>query len=411
MRQKRRLANAEAMQRMPLPRSLIASLPIILPKNQIEKNMDLLTSNLVTVAILLVGVLLAALILWRKGYSPRSIFLISFALLLLLCIGVVDTLKSTPGRIDVIDDERNDDWLPPVIDQDELASLRIPWDSESTADWPAAELLSKFSDIAYQPYIEAEPAFEELRFDRVVPFNSATMFGYVASHRDVAIVTFRGSEQEFGDWWTNISRNPMPIDGMQIHSGFWTGYLAMKPQIERALDQANASHVWICGHSLGGALAVCCAYDFDRNGRNFDGVMTFGQPMVARQSLADEIDSRLLGRYARFVNRHDTVARIPPSYRPCGRLVWFTDEGLKRSPHRRMLFGAPGDVSPFDDTAVDEIEPVTEVEYQRLLSEQSHPQVRRNANGEILLEGNSPYIADHSIGLYIEEVKALLRRQ
>lgn len=136
--------------------------------------------------------------------------------------------------------------------------------------------------------------------------------------------------------------------------------------------------------------------------------MTFGQPMIARQSLANEIDDRLLGRYARFVNRNDTVARIPPSYRPCGRLVWFTEEGLKRSPHKRMLFDAPGDAPPLGDAVVDEIEPVTEAEYQRLLSEQSQPQVRRNANGEILLEGNSPFITDHSIGLYIEEIRSLL---
>jgi len=81
-----------------------------------------------------------------------------------------------------------------VIDVDKLSSLRIPWDSESTADWPAAELLSKLSDIAYQPYMEAEPAFKELGFNRVVPFNSATMFGYVASHSDIAVVAFRMSQ-------------------------------------------------------------------------------------------------------------------------------------------------------------------------------------------------------------------------
>jgi triacylglycerol lipase len=370
--------------------------------------MNDLASNLLPLGLLVIGLIGIGVILWWKGRDPRTTFVIALIPLTFFAIGVVDVLQSSPGRIDVIDDDRNDDWLPPVIDQDKLTALRIPWDSEETADWPAAGLLSKLSDIAYQPYVEAEPAFEELGFDRVVPFNSATMFGYVVSHRDVAVVAFRGSEQEFGDWWTNVSRTPMPIDGKQIHAGFWTGYLAMKEQIESALDRANAKHIWACGHSLGGALAVCCAYDFDRTGRRLDGVMTFGQPMVARQTLADEIDDRLLGRYARFVNRDDMVARIPPSYRPCGRLVWFTDEGLKRSPRKRMLFGAPSGDSPFGDSDIAEIEPVTESEYQRLVSDQSQPQVRRNINGEILLEGNSPYIVDHSMSLYIDEVRSLL---
>ena len=255
--------------------------------------MNLLTLNLLPLAIIFVGLFFAALILWRKGYDPRSVFLLSLALLLLLGIGVVDTLNSTPGRIDVIDDDHNDDWLPPVVEDDELAALRLPWDSEADAAWPAAAVLSKLSDLAYKPFVEADPAFQSLGFDRVVPFNSATMFGYVAIHQDVAVFTFRGSENEFGDWWTNLSRNPTTVDGGQIHSGFWTSYLAMKPQIVRALDQGKAKHIWVCGHSLGGALAVCCAFDFDRSGRNFDGVVTFGQPMVAQHSLADNNDDRL----------------------------------------------------------------------------------------------------------------------
>jgi hypothetical protein len=52
------------------------------------------------------------------------------------------------------------------------------------------------------------------------------------------------------------------------------------------------------------------------------------------------IDDKLLGRYDRFVNRNDMVPRIPPSYRPCGRLVWFTDDGLKRSKRKLAIFVA-----------------------------------------------------------------------
>jgi triacylglycerol lipase len=120
------------------------------------------------------------------------------------------------------------------------------------------------------------------------------------------------------------------------------------------------------------------------------------------------IDDKLLGRYARFVNRNDMVARIPPSYRPCGRLVWFTDDGLKRSKRKRAVFGAPGDLMFGNDAETGEISPLTEAEYQRNFGESSEPQSKRNTDGEIVVEGNSPYIVDHSIGLYIDKVKALL---
>lgn len=327
-------------------------------------------------------------------------------------IGVFRVLTSTPGGIDVIDEDESDELFPPIVTDDDLESLEESWDSEATANWPVASLMSKLSDIAYRPPVLATDEFREMGFDNVVPVSSATMFGYVVSTPEVAVIAFRGSENEVGDWWTNLSRTPFPLDDGEVHEGFWFGYQSLKSQIEVALDRAGPKYVWVTGHSLGGALAVCCAYDTVLSGKPVDGVITFGQPMVARQSLADDIDDRLLGRYARFVNRSDIVARIPPSYRAAGSLVWFTDRGVKRSKPKRMMFGAP---SPGDrnlkGAAVefDEPAPLSESEYQQWLADQSAPPVARNKDGEILLQGNSPYISNHSIDLYINEVESLVR--
>lgn len=370
--------------------------------------MTLITSNLILIGIASLVGFVVTIRQWRRGEDCRKLLLITLIPTLLFGVGANRVLNSSPGQIDVADDDREADWMPPVIDKTKLASLRLSWDSEETADWPAADELSEISRLSYLPFVEAEPVFREMGFDSVIPFNSATMLGYVLICDDVAVVAFRGSESEIGDWWTNISRNPMSIEGGQVHSGFWTSYQSMRPQIIQALDKSNPKHVWTCGHSLGGALAVCCAFDFEQTGRTLDGVMTFGQPMIARQSLADMIDNKLLGRYARFVNRNDMVARIPPSYRPYGRLVWFTDEGLKRSKRKRALFGAPGDAVFSNDAETGEITPLTEAEYQRNFEEPTEPQIKRNENGEIVVEGNSPYIVDHSIGLYIDGVKGLL---
>jgi hypothetical protein len=271
--------------------------------------------------------------------------------------------------------------------------------------------MSELSDIAYRPPVTATDEFRELGFTQVVPVSSATMFGYVVSDGDVAAITFRGSEEEFGDWWTNLSRSPFPLDAGDVHTGFWNGYQSLKSQIEEALDRARPKHLWVTGHSLGGALAVCCAYDSELSGRPVAGVVTFGQPMVARPTLANDIDDRLLGRYARFVNRSDIVARIPPSYRPAGSLVWFTDEGLKRSKPKRRMLGSPfsddgGMKNAFGD--FDEPAPLSEAEYQQWLADQASPPVARNEYGEILLQGNSPYLSNHSIDLYVDEVSTLI---
>jgi surfactin synthase thioesterase subunit len=58
----------------------------------------------------------------------------------------------------------------------------------------------------------------------------------------------------------------------QVHKGFLTAYDSVRPQVFRLLDAIIASgdegtasagdwHVYVTGHSLGGALATLCAYE------------------------------------------------------------------------------------------------------------------------------------------------------
>jgi len=77
--------------------------------------MNLLTTNLLPLGVICIGLLFAALILRQKGYDPRNVFLLSLVPGILLVVGIVATLNSTPGRIDVIDDDRDDDWLSMLI--------------------------------------------------------------------------------------------------------------------------------------------------------------------------------------------------------------------------------------------------------------------------------------------------------
>ncbi|EMB17220.1 lipase family protein [Rhodopirellula europaea] len=372
--------------------------------------MNLLTSNAWPIFVLFSIVGCIGFYRLLNGKPAKNWFGAATALGLLLLIAGAIVANSTPGGIDVIDDDPWDiDPTPPVIIDTEVEKLRHWWDSEGTANWPASEVLAEISEVAYETPVDAGQTLRGLGFDTVKTVESNTMLGYVAIQNDVAVIAFRGSENQAGDWLTNISRAPTRLSDGDVHSGFWSRYQTLKPQIETALRGHEVQYLWVTGHSLGGALALCCAHDFDADGRQVAGVMTFGQPMIARQSLADHIDDQLFGRYARFVNNDDFVARIPPSYRPCGRLVWFTPDGLKRSPRRRVAFGAPG---ANDDTSeIAEIIPATDAELQRWLADKQQPTPQYNERGEMLLQGSSPYIADHSMVFYIEKVLGLLKRQ
>jgi hypothetical protein len=352
------------------------------------------------------GIVGLALLPTKRSSKPW--FAAATVFLLVLIVVGWSTARSDPsGRDGVEDDLRDDDYVPPVIVESDIEKLRQRWDSEETADWPAANVLAEIADIAYLPPVDAGRSLRDIGFEKVETVDSNTMLGYVAIAENVAVIAFRGSENQAGDWLTNIQRKPTPIAGGDVHSGFWSRYERLKPQIESALRGRDIDYLWITGHSLGGALALCCAHDFDQDQRNVTGVMTFGQPKIARRNLADQINDRFLGRYARFVNNNDFVARIPPSYEFCGRLVWFTPDGLKRSPRRQVAFRSTG--SPVDDAEIAEVNPASEEELQEWLAELQQPSPQVDEQGEILPQGSSPYIADHSMLFYIEKVLGLLK--
>ncbi len=335
---------------------------------------------------------------------------------------------------------------PLVISNTAIERLRLDWNSEGPATWPVAETLALISEISYLPPVDAEKRFVELGFTEFMTVVDASMIGYVVSFEDVTVIVFRGTNfGEISDWITNTGTSAVATPYGKIHSGFHAAYMAMKPQIDQILSEQQATHLWITGHSLGGALGLVCAYDLVQNeNRELDGLITFGQPFVARKPLASHIDTLLLGRYARFVNGQDAVPRVPPSYFPCGSLVWFTDKGVRRSKPKVHLNVGVASVQGNDaDAVVDfgEIEPLTEAEVEQMVLEYEYqtwiyesyadadfdPQMPyeisngdyfayadpegtllSGADGDLVYYASSPLFDDHSMTLYLQKVRELL---
>jgi hypothetical protein len=264
------------------------------------------------------------------------------------------------------------------------------------------------SEAAYLSPVEAEARFRTLGFEQTKTFAHDSMIGYVVSAQDVAVVVFRGTDDP-ADWLVNIDNRSIESAHGAIHRGFYNAYQPLKPQIAKLLEQCQPSHLWITGHSLGGALAVVSALDLsDDKTRALDGVVTFGQPMVTRYQLAEHVNSVLLGRYAHYVNDADIVPRVPPTYEHCGLLVWFTPSGIKRSKPKHPVFGAaPGERT--SETGGD-LEPLSDQEFEQLRAtlreEKTGP--KRLPDGTMVFEGKSPFIKDHAMALYLEKIRAVV---
>ena len=390
--------------------------------------------NLLTIALILFSLLVVifgSLFVFSFAkpsltFSKPNWILLCLAILFSLVTSIIiwQFLNSTPGQIEVVDEAEVDGIPKPEVPNSSLARLRLDWNSESVANWPAAETLADISEIAYQPPWEAIASYRDLGFTECMPVVQGSMIGYIITGDDVTVIAFRGTDfSEVSDWMANLDRSGTPTGHGKVHEGFYSAYKSMKPQVVEILKARDSTHLWVTGHSLGGALALLCAYDLESNeDRDLNGVITFGQPMVARQQFATHIDKLLLGRYARFVNRDDVVPKVPPSHVACGSLVWFKETGIKRSKPKAVLHGLgnpnelPAEATPVATSNEEaEIQPLTEAEFEALQAElkASNETTERLPEGTPLMMnrrtmGIIRLIDDHMMDLYLGKIRRIL---
>lgn len=358
--------------------------------------MNWLISNVLWLAG--IGLILSAcsFVRFREAFGAPNWWVLGPGLffLLLAALGTYWTFYGPPGTGPVVvepDDGKDKD--PSSLKMNAVQRLQAAWNSEEAANWPVSETLAKFSEIAYSSPVDASREFQILGFDTCMPVIDGSMAGYVVSADDVTVIVFRGTDfNEMSDWFTNFQRKAASTPYGGAHSGFYGAYQKLRGQIREIVTSRAPKHLWVTGHSLGGALELLCASDLaDEGTLPLAGIMTFGQPLMVREELADHLNDVLAGRYVRFVNRDDIVARIDPGYSACGSLVWFTPEKVFRSWPSRMVTGAAAsdmnsqsinelspDATPTDDgnppgsepdDGYREITPLSEIEFQNLLED------------------------------------------
>lgn len=134
---------------------------------------------------------------------------------------------------------------------------------------------------------------------------------YVMSDATDVLIACRGTEPtELSDVKADLNTVPVihPTGGV-VHGGFYGEYQKVIDQIETALAKHNktgSKTVWVCGHSLGGAMAVLVAAKIKPSG----GLYTYGQPRVGNADFVKTIDCP----YYRYVNNNDVVPSVPPSF-------------------------------------------------------------------------------------------------
>ncbi|KAG4909771.1 hypothetical protein JHK87_055887 [Glycine soja] len=186
-----------------------------------------------------------------------------------------------------------------------------------------------------------QPSFIKSEFEKLCFLDNASTDTQVAIWRDSArrrlVVAFRGTEQtQWKDLRTDLmlvpaGLNPERIGGdfkqeIQVHSGFLSAYDSVRTRIISLIrlaigyvdDHSESLHKWhvyVTGHSLGGALATLLALELSSNQLAKRGAISitmynFGSPRVGNKRFAEVYNERVKDSW-RVVNHRDIIPTVP----------------------------------------------------------------------------------------------------
>ncbi|XP_013636274.1 PREDICTED: uncharacterized protein LOC106342041 isoform X1 [Brassica oleracea var. oleracea] len=185
------------------------------------------------------------------------------------------------------------------------------------------------------------PSFIKSEFEKLCFLDNDITDTQVAIWRDARrkrlVIAFRGTEQtKWKDLQTDlmlvpVGLNPERIGGdfkeeVQVHSGFLSAYDSVRIRIISLLKMAigyiddvaeheDKWHVYVTGHSLGGALATLLAIELASSQLAKRGAITvtmynFGSPRVGNKKFADVYNQKVKDSW-RVVNHRDIIPTVP----------------------------------------------------------------------------------------------------
>lgn len=190
-------------------------------------------------------------------------------------------------------------------------------------------LFAEVSMISYLSVEECNIAAGKLGFTDGKFFNCGGAQAYWFQNEHDSVVVFRGTEVND---WNDIRADANALTAVaetvgKVHRGFKSEVDEIWPHIEKALE-ANRKPLWLCGHSLGGAMANICSSRAMLSYIKTEpvGVFTYGSPRVGCKKYVSHVK---LPHY-RWVNNNDIVTRVPPmflGYRHSGTEMYIDRHG------------------------------------------------------------------------------------
>ncbi|MBA1276354.1 lipase family protein [Pseudomonas stutzeri] len=157
---------------------------------------------------------------------------------------------------------------------------------------------------------------------------------FVTHNDKIMLISVRGTQEMRADASRDLDARQVPYEGKgQAHHGFYGGFLAVKPFIEGYMEAfyTGEQTLIICGHSLGGAIALLLAEWLRCLPTGPDVVLyTYGAPRAGDRAFVQAAQSLT---HHRIVNHDDPIPALP--------LPWMDAEWKLALPGTALLFSSP----------------------------------------------------------------------
>lgn len=155
------------------------------------------------------------------------------------------------------------------------------------------------------------------------------------THNDkVVLISVRGTQEMLADASRDADARQVPFkegEG-QAHRGFYGAFQAAKPFVERYLNAfyTGEQTLIVCGHSLGGAIALLLAEWLRRKWSDNTLLYTYGAPRAGDAAFVKAAQPLT---HHRIVNHNDPIPAVP--------LPWMDAEWKLALPGTALLFSSP----------------------------------------------------------------------
>ena len=258
-----------------------------------------------------------------------------------------DTIRQIEELIDKRIDERTNLLISAFELFYDVTPILKDFDSSKTKfDLNNAYSLSRLSSLAYREkeYTEMEikRCFKNDSSFEIIHFNKteSNIYAFGIKFNNTKIICFRGTQtrnvnRQLNNILTDAKTSKMKLEYGKIHTGFYNAYQEIAKDVQAFVeDDESPMTIWICGHSLGGALSLTSLLNLFANSNsskikyNLGGVYTFGQPKIGNKKLIEKINNISNGKIFRVVLEKDPVTLIPFfGYRHSKSIIYLRKDG------------------------------------------------------------------------------------